>query len=195
MTTPPGPHPATPTPGPRWVEPIRKRLVAGITHLTTGGGGPSIDLSSPLGDPGLFGPDAVDLRCVRREFNFRYRSPQHWIDVFRSYYGPTHKAYSALEASRQEELSAAITGFWQSWIDAMSVWNPERIISTAWPTTKSGAPSGRTGGSGRTRRSAPVQKCRSPAPVSTTTERAPLSAAAMSAIGSITTARVRRLMA
>ncbi|KUY91499.1 MULTISPECIES: oxygenase MpaB family protein [unclassified Burkholderia] len=62
MTTPPSPHPATPTPGPRWVEPIRKRLVAGITHLTTGGGGPSIDLSSPPGDPGLFGPDAVCWR-------------------------------------------------------------------------------------------------------------------------------------
>ncbi|KUY86106.1 oxygenase MpaB family protein [Burkholderia sp. RF4-BP95] len=62
MTTPPSPHPATPTPGPRWVEPIRKRLVAGITHLTTGGGGPSIDLSSPPGDPGLFGPDAICWR-------------------------------------------------------------------------------------------------------------------------------------
>ncbi|WP_063548109.1 oxygenase MpaB family protein [Burkholderia territorii] len=62
MTTPPGPHPATPTPGPRWIEPIRKRLVAGITHLTTGGGGPSIDLSSPPGDPGLFGPDAICWR-------------------------------------------------------------------------------------------------------------------------------------
>ncbi|KVV38663.1 histidine kinase [Burkholderia territorii] len=62
MTTPPGPHHATPAPGPRWVEPIRKRLVAGITHLTTGGGGPSIDLSSPPGDPGLFGPDAICWR-------------------------------------------------------------------------------------------------------------------------------------
>ncbi|KWF34452.1 histidine kinase [Burkholderia diffusa] len=62
MTTPPSPHPATPAPGPRWVEPIRKRLVAGITHLTTGGGGPSIDLSSPPGDPGLFGPDAICWR-------------------------------------------------------------------------------------------------------------------------------------
>ncbi|WP_321920691.1 oxygenase MpaB family protein [Burkholderia sp. BCC1998] len=62
MTTPPSPHPAPPTPGPRWVEPIRKRLVAGITHLTTGGGGPSIDLSSPPGDPGLFGPDAICWR-------------------------------------------------------------------------------------------------------------------------------------
>nr|WP_175927656.1 MULTISPECIES: oxygenase MpaB family protein [unclassified Burkholderia] len=36
--------------------------MAGITHLTAGGGGPSIDLSSPPGDPGLFGPDAVCWR-------------------------------------------------------------------------------------------------------------------------------------
>lgn len=62
MTTPPSHHPTAPAPGPRWAEPIRKRLVAGITHLTVGGGGPSIDLSSPPGDPGLFGPDAVCWR-------------------------------------------------------------------------------------------------------------------------------------
>ncbi|RKU03767.1 histidine kinase [Burkholderia sp. Nafp2/4-1b] len=62
MTTPPSPHPAAPASRPRWAEPIRKRLVAGITHLTAGGGGPSIDLSSPPGDPGLFGPDAICWR-------------------------------------------------------------------------------------------------------------------------------------
>src|SRR5260370_40337571 len=38
---------------------VRSKLVAGITHLTSGGGGPSLDYSSPPGDPGLFGPDAV----------------------------------------------------------------------------------------------------------------------------------------
>lgn len=62
MTTPPSPHPAAPASKPRWVEHIRKRLAAAVTHLTTGGGGPSLDYSSPPGDPGLFGPDAVCLR-------------------------------------------------------------------------------------------------------------------------------------
>src|SRR5258706_455581 len=38
---------------------VRSKLVAGITHLTSGGGGPSLDYSSTPGDPGLFGPDAV----------------------------------------------------------------------------------------------------------------------------------------
>jgi uncharacterized protein (DUF2236 family) len=37
---------------------IRSKLAAGVTHLTTGSG-PTLDYSSPLGDPGLFGPDSV----------------------------------------------------------------------------------------------------------------------------------------
>ena len=38
---------------------LRSRLAAGVTNLTSGGGGPTLDYSSPPGDPGLFGPDAV----------------------------------------------------------------------------------------------------------------------------------------
>lgn len=56
----------------------------------------------------LFGPQASELRCVRRHFNFRYRSAEHWIEVFRSFYGPTHKAFGALDVARQSQLSAAI---------------------------------------------------------------------------------------
>jgi SAM-dependent methyltransferase len=56
----------------------------------------------------LFGPKAIDIRCVRRDFNFRYRSAAHWIDVFRNFYGPTHKAYAALDPSRQAHLTADI---------------------------------------------------------------------------------------
>ncbi|CAN0618459.1 DUF2236 domain-containing protein [Burkholderia multivorans] len=61
MTMPPSPPPARATPAPRWIEQLRKRLAAGVTHLTTGSG-PSLDYSSPPGDPGLFGPDAVCWR-------------------------------------------------------------------------------------------------------------------------------------
>ncbi|HVN44542.1 MAG TPA: class I SAM-dependent methyltransferase [Steroidobacteraceae bacterium] len=57
----------------------------------------------------LFGPQASQLRCVRRHFNFRYRSAAHWIEVFRSFYGPTHKAFASLDAARQSQLSAAIS--------------------------------------------------------------------------------------
>ncbi|HZZ09638.1 MAG TPA: oxygenase MpaB family protein [Paraburkholderia sp.] len=37
---------------------IRSKLAAGVTHLTSGSG-PTLDYSSPPGDPGLFGPDSV----------------------------------------------------------------------------------------------------------------------------------------
>jgi len=57
----------------------------------------------------LFGPDAIDIRCVRRNFNFRYRSAAHWIEVFRNFYGPTHKAYAALDPARQAHLTEDIT--------------------------------------------------------------------------------------
>ena len=43
---------------------------------------------------------------VTRYFTFRYRSPQHFVDVFRAYYGPTHKAFAALDAARQAAFEA-----------------------------------------------------------------------------------------
>ena len=57
----------------------------------------------------LFGARAADIRCVRRMFNFRYRSAAHWLQVFRDYYGPTHKAFAALDADGQARLAADIT--------------------------------------------------------------------------------------
>ncbi|MGH8595271.1 MAG: class I SAM-dependent methyltransferase [Gammaproteobacteria bacterium] len=57
----------------------------------------------------LFGPHAMDIRCARRNFNFRYESAEHWIDVFRNFYEPTHKAYAALDPVRQRSLSGDIT--------------------------------------------------------------------------------------
>jgi len=57
----------------------------------------------------LFGPLAVDIRAVRRQYVFRYRSAEHWIEVFRTYYGPTHKAFAALDEDGRRELNAALT--------------------------------------------------------------------------------------
>ena len=57
----------------------------------------------------LFGGHAADIRCLRRHFQFRYRSAAHWIEMFRSFYGPTHKLYEALDSERQARLSASIT--------------------------------------------------------------------------------------
>jgi SAM-dependent methyltransferase len=49
---------------------------------------------------------AARITHVSRHFAFRYRSPEHWVDVFRIYYGPVHKAFAALEADRQAALEA-----------------------------------------------------------------------------------------
>jgi hypothetical protein len=57
----------------------------------------------------LFGQHAADIRTVRRHFNFRYRSAAHWIEVFRKFYGPTYKAYAALDAAQQLRLTHEIT--------------------------------------------------------------------------------------
>jgi len=44
----------------------------------------------------LFGAGAATIRAEKRDFIFRYRSAAHFIDVFRTYYGPIHKAVAAL---------------------------------------------------------------------------------------------------
>jgi ubiquinone/menaquinone biosynthesis C-methylase UbiE len=41
-----------------------------------------------------------------RQFVFRYRSPHHFVDVFRAYYGPVHKAFAALQPADQATLEA-----------------------------------------------------------------------------------------
>jgi ubiquinone/menaquinone biosynthesis C-methylase UbiE len=52
----------------------------------------------------LFGPQARSIEFLPRKFVFRYRSPQHWMEVFRTYYGPLLKAFAALQPSAQQAL-------------------------------------------------------------------------------------------
>jgi ubiquinone/menaquinone biosynthesis C-methylase UbiE len=52
----------------------------------------------------LFDPHAVSIRSVQRNFVFRYRSPRHWLEVFRTYYGPVLKTFAALEPAAQPAL-------------------------------------------------------------------------------------------
>jgi hypothetical protein len=56
----------------------------------------------------LFGPAATDIHTTRKHYVFRYLSARHFVDYFRTYYGPTHKAFAALDASRQQELHTAL---------------------------------------------------------------------------------------
>ena len=48
----------------------------------------------------MFGQQASGIVAEPRMFVFRYRSPQHWLDVFKTFYGPMLKAYAALDAER-----------------------------------------------------------------------------------------------
>lgn len=54
----------------------------------------------------LFGPASADIAVQTREFTFRYRSPGHWIEVFRTKYGPVLKAFDALDAAGKASLAA-----------------------------------------------------------------------------------------
>jgi SAM-dependent methyltransferase len=52
----------------------------------------------------LFDGQATRLRAQRRDFVFRYRSPAHWVEVFRTWYGPIHRAFLALPPEGQAAL-------------------------------------------------------------------------------------------
>lgn len=54
----------------------------------------------------LFGESIATLETSHRNFVFRYRTPQHWLDTFRTYYGPMQKAFGAVDAAQQEALAA-----------------------------------------------------------------------------------------
>ena len=53
----------------------------------------------------LFGIGAQDIAMKARHFNFRYRSPAHFMDVFKTYYGPMLKAFAALDEFKQKDLA------------------------------------------------------------------------------------------
>jgi len=50
------------------------------------------------------------VEASRKHYVFRYRSPRHWLDTFRTYYGPMNKAFGALDAGKQAALAEDLTG-------------------------------------------------------------------------------------
>ena len=72
----------------------------------------------------LFGAQAAQIHCERRLFNFRYRSSAHWVQVFRDLYGPTHKAFAALDAAGALSLEQAITAL----LDELNVAGPDSLV-------------------------------------------------------------------
>jgi ubiquinone/menaquinone biosynthesis C-methylase UbiE len=56
----------------------------------------------------MFGAHASSIEAVPRNFTFRYRSAEHWLEIFKTYYGPLLKAFSALDTAGQSALEQDI---------------------------------------------------------------------------------------
>ena len=52
----------------------------------------------------LFEPRTTSVEFSARNFVFRYRTPAHWLEVFRTYYGPVLKTFASLEPAAQATL-------------------------------------------------------------------------------------------
>src|SRR5262249_29523196 len=57
----------------------------------------------------LFGSQAV-VAAASKTFVFRYKTPRHWVDFFRQYYGPVLKTFAALDPDAREALEADLYG-------------------------------------------------------------------------------------
>ena len=51
-------------------------------------------------------PGVAKIEHTPRHFAFRYQSAEHFVDVFRTFYGPVHKAFLGLDATGQAALEA-----------------------------------------------------------------------------------------
>ena len=75
----------------------------------------------------LFGVAPGQLQAQRKLFNFRYASAQHWIQVFRDYYGPVHKAFAALSPDGARALEQDLT----SLLDSLNIAGPHSLVVPA----------------------------------------------------------------
>jgi AcrR family transcriptional regulator len=73
----------------------------------------------------MFGDSAASIAVTKRMFNFRYRSAAHFVEVFRTWYGPVHKAFAALPedkaAALDTDLRALLDGLNQGGVNALRV--------------------------------------------------------------------------
>lgn len=65
-----------------------------------------------------------DIKTEKRIFNFRYKSADHWLDIFKTYYGPTNKAFAALPTDKQPALQADIVEL----LDRLNRGGPNTLI-------------------------------------------------------------------
>jgi SAM-dependent methyltransferase len=53
----------------------------------------------------MFGAGARSIAVEPRNFIFRYRSPEHFVEIFRDYYGPMLKAFEAIDGAGKAALA------------------------------------------------------------------------------------------
>lgn len=63
----------------------------------------------------LLGEGLFSLDPTRRTYSFRYPSAGHFIDHFRSYYGPMHKAFESLDPDGREALESDLRTLIADW--------------------------------------------------------------------------------
>ena len=63
----------------------------------------------------LFGGSARQINGRSQNFYFRYRSAAHFVEVFRNWYGPTHKAFAALDERGQRAYEQDLLELLESW--------------------------------------------------------------------------------
>ena len=53
----------------------------------------------------LFEGDSNTIEITRETYVWRYKSPRHWLELWREVYGPLQKAFGALDATAREQLA------------------------------------------------------------------------------------------
>jgi SAM-dependent methyltransferase len=75
----------------------------------------------------LFGDGVQELGVRRQDFVFRYRSAQHWLDAFRSYYGPTYNAFGVVADDARQGFEEEMLDL--AWRYNTSITNTLRVPS------------------------------------------------------------------
>ncbi len=81
----------------------------------------------------LFGDSVDDIRSTKCLQMFRYRSADEFVDYFRRWYGPTVKAFEALDADGQTQLFADLAYLarrWDKYGDGGSIAIPGEYLET-----------------------------------------------------------------
>jgi SAM-dependent methyltransferase len=103
---------------------VRKGGRIGLANWTPGGFigqlfkiiGKHVAPPAGIKSPALWGTEARlgelfrghQVKTSKQIFSFRYRSPRHWLEIFKTYYGPTKRAFAALDPAGQGALEAEI---------------------------------------------------------------------------------------